>query len=142
MKTFAVRSLLAPGSRRLPPRVIPTLGANHQFAVPFGPGLDANLPEAAVPPGIGRLKPNRVLTPDIVRDGSADGVHFIQRLRKKCDPARALRHNLQRTLGALGMFFISQNANRIHRRPVLFRNCFTACSKVSLLALSSPSVTI
>ena len=55
-----------------------------------------------------------------MRDGLTDFVHLIQRLGKERDPAGALRNDLQRTLSAFRMFFISQNPDRIHRRPVLF----------------------
>ncbi len=112
--------LLAARRCRLRTGIVSALGAHHHLAVSLGLGLDANLAKAAVPPGIGRLVADGVLIPDVARNRPADFVHFIQRLGEECDPARALCNDLQRTLGALGMFFVPQNSDGIHRRAVLF----------------------
>ena len=72
----------------------------------FGFGLNANRAEATGTAGVRRLVTNGVLSADVVRDGTADFIHFIQRLRKERDAARTLRNDLQCSFGPLGMLFI------------------------------------
>src|SRR4051812_32952460 len=107
------------GAGGLRARVVSTLGANHEFAVAFGFGLDADLAEFSGLFGTGRLVPNSVLVPNIVRDGSADVVHFVESFREERDPTGALGNDLQCFPGALRVVFITQDSDRIHRRTAL-----------------------
>lgn len=101
-----IASWLFPCSRYLRARIIPALGADRHLSVPFGLCFYSNLTEAAGPLGICRLISDGVLIPDVMRYLPADLIHFVQRLGKKRQPARALRDKLERPPGTLRMLFI------------------------------------
>src|SRR5215831_9400989 len=104
---------------RLRTGIVTTLGANHHFAVAFGLGVDVDLAESAGALGIGRLVTDGVLIADVVGDVAADLIHFIECLGEECDATRAVGKNLQRFLGALGVLFVTEDSDRVDRRPVL-----------------------
>src|ERR1700751_5460352 len=70
--------------------IISALGSHHQFAMPFGLGVDSDLAKSTGTLGSGGFVTDRVLIADIVGDGFADGIHFIECLRKEGDSARAV----------------------------------------------------
>src|SRR5256885_670269 len=114
--------LLAP--RWLHSRIVPALGPHRHLAMPLGFGIHVYCAEATLTARLSRLIANRILVPNVARNGLADLVHFVQRLRKKRDAARPLRHHLQRTPRPLRVLFIPQDSNGVHRRTILFLQMF------------------
>src|SRR5579864_4211686 len=99
--------------------VVAALGANREFVVAFGFGIDANLAETAIGAGVRGLVADQILVADVMGDGLADLIHLVQSLGEKCHPAGTLGNDFQGALGALRMLLVSQNSNRINRRAIL-----------------------
>src|SRR5215472_969274 len=85
----------------------------------FGFGINADLAEASRILRIGRFVTDGVLIPYVVGDRAADGVDFVERLRKERDASGTLRNDLEGTPGALGMLLVAEDADGVHLRPVL-----------------------
>src|SRR3974390_1630168 len=85
--------------------VVAAFGADGEFAVAFGLGVDFDLAKAAAALGVGRFVADGVLVADVVRGLLADGVDFVDGLGEKGDAAGFLGDELQRFVGAALLLF-------------------------------------
>src|SRR5208282_134020 len=111
-------SLLRPRSR-LRSCIVTALRSHAQLAVAVRFGVNFYL---AIPTLIfrrSRFISNRVLRANVVGYGAADGVNFVQRLRKESQSSRPFRHDLQRPFRMFRMLFFLQNPEGVHGRSAL-----------------------
>ena len=88
----------------------------------------------------GRFIADGVLVADVVRDGAADLVHFVQRLGEEMRCRRFVRRSVSVLGGRVGLLFAEQ-ADRVNRRTAFLLKLMNRLFQGLRLALSSPSVT-
>ena len=99
--------------------VVAALRADNELAMALGFGFYANLAETTSAFGSGRLITDSVLVTDVVGDGAADGIYFIQSLGKERDSSGSLAENFERFPGPPRVLFVPQDADGVNGGAIL-----------------------